>query len=121
MRLCFDSNILIDAYRGIQLGVDELATTEERVISVVTWVEVLAGCRDEMEDRLTRTFLSGFDVVPLSSDVAEAAVELRRTRRLKLPDAVVLATARVSGCQLSTRNTKDFSESDPDIRVPYRL
>jgi predicted nucleic acid-binding protein len=53
--------------------------------------------------------------------VAEESVTLRRTTRLKLPDAIILATARVHGLTLSTRNTKDFSPTDPTIRIPYEL
>ena len=39
----------------------------------------------------------------------------------KLPDALILATARDREITLLTRNTKDFPEDDPNIRVPYRL
>jgi predicted nucleic acid-binding protein len=53
--------------------------------------------------------------------VAEEAVRIRRQRRLKLPDAIILATARVHGLVLVTRNTKDFDPADPAIRIPYAL
>ena len=48
------------------------------------------------------------------------AVELRRERRLRLPDAIIWATARCAGCLLVTRNTGDFPEDEPDVRVPYQ-
>jgi predicted nucleic acid-binding protein len=41
--------------------------------------------------------------------------------RLKLPDAVILATAEESGCILVTRKTRDFPANDPRIRFPYRI
>ncbi len=65
--------------------------------------------------------MATLQVMEISVEVAEAAIAIRKRSRLKLPDAIVLATAATSGCQLSTRNTKDFSESDPMIRIPYSL
>ena len=45
--------------------------------------------------------------------------KIRRDRRVKLPDAVIWATARAESALLVTRNTKDFPRDDPGIRVPY--
>ncbi len=118
---CFDSNILIDAMNGVQAARRELAADAEGAISVVTWIEVLVGCKDATEEQLARSLLATFEVIGLDGAIAEEAIVLRRERRVKLPDAAVLATARVRGLQLVTRNTKDFSEADPTIRVPYRL
>lgn len=50
---------------------------------------------------------------------AQKAVQLRKSLRLKLPDAIILATADEEGCILVTRNTKDFKVSDPRVRIPY--
>ena len=48
-------------------------------------------------------------------------MRLRRERRLKLPDALIWATARRHGSLLVTRNTKDFPKDDPGVRVPYSI
>jgi|YNPBryulayer2012_1023412.scaffolds.fasta_scaffold00356_16 predicted nucleic acid-binding protein len=64
---------------------------------------------------------SRFEIVPLNLLVAEQAIELRRTHRLRLPDAVILATADVNDAVLVTRNTKDFLPTMERVRVPYRL
>ena len=118
---CFDSNIVIDALKGNDQARAALRVAERRVLSIVTWIEVLAGCRTDDERASARRLMAACQVIPLASDVAEETVRIRSQRRLKLPDAAVLATARVSGCQLVTRNTKDFPADDPDIHVPYRL
>lgn len=52
--------------------------------------------------------------------VAQEAVRLRRAGRLRLPDAIIYATARVHGRTLVTRNTRDFPEGEPGVDVPYR-
>ncbi len=53
--------------------------------------------------------------------VAESALELHRQYRIKTADAFIWGTARNAGTMLITRNTKDFPETEPDIRVPYTV
>ena len=69
----------------------------------------------------TRTFLNGFNILAVDERVAERAVTLRRSHGIKLPDAVIWATAQVHAMLLVTRNTRDFPQGDPGIRAPYRL
>ena len=40
---------------------------------------------------------------------------------MKLPDAIVWASAQVHAMLLVTRDTKDFPGDDPGIRVPYMV
>ena len=84
-------------------------------------MEVLVGARDEREQHALRAFLSACDVIEINGVVAEEAVRLRRSQRLKLPDALILATARVHGRDLATQNTRDFPADWPGVVVPYRL
>jgi hypothetical protein len=65
--------------------------------------------------------LSGFETLPITDAVAERAVVLRRSHRIRLPDALIWATAQTSNRLLVTRNTRDFPEGDPGIRIPYRI
>jgi predicted nucleic acid-binding protein len=67
----------------------------------------------------TRAFLSGFEIMGLDEAVAETAVELRRVHRIKLPDAIIWATASRQGRLLVTWNTRDFPVADPGMRIPY--
>jgi predicted nucleic acid-binding protein len=63
----------------------------------------------------------GFQVLPITPAVAERAALLKRSHRLKLPDAVIWATALENGCVLVTRNAKDFPVKDASVRVPYKI
>ena len=116
----YDTNILIDYLSGIPQARIELDRYSNRAFSVITWMEVMAGATPA-DERQTRVFLLTFAVLPLTSVVAEQAVSLRRERKIKLPDAIIQATAQVEDRLLITRNTRDFPSRDPDIRVPYRL
>ena len=116
-----DSCVLIDALAGISAARDYVRGVRGAAISQVTWMEVLVGAVGVEEERTVRSFLGAFEVFSLDDAVAEEAVLLRRVRRLKLPDAIIFATARVHGRDLATRNTRDFAEGEPGITVPYRL
>ena len=116
----FDTNILIDYLRGIPAAREELGRFETRAISLITWMEVLVGTPTPHVVE-TERFLGGFTLVAIDRTVAERAIELRRTHRLKLPDAIVWASAQVHGMLLVTRDTKGFPADNPGVRMPYRV
>jgi predicted nucleic acid-binding protein len=119
MKSLFDTNILIDYLNGVQAAKTEIERTADRLVSIVTWMEVLAGARDEEQEDVIDMFLRDFRVVDLTRTVARSAIEIRRARRIRLPDAIVWASARAECAVLVTRNTKDFPTEDPGVRVPY--
>ncbi len=120
MRPLFDTNILIDSVRGVDAATELLERYADGTISIMTWMEVLAGAPPTLEQP-TRTFLSRFTILQIDEAIAEEAVLLRRARRLKLPDAIIWASARMTGRTLVTRDIKDFPADDPGVQIPYRL
>jgi predicted nucleic acid-binding protein len=120
VRAVLDTCILIDHLNGVEAARVEIARHPDAAISIVTWMEVMAGAPPAAE-AATRAFLDGFVQIPLDAAVAQAAVRIRQTRRIRLPDAIIAASAEVAGAVLVTRNTKDFDEREPGVRVPYRL
>ena len=121
VKAVFDSCILIDYLKGIEEARVEIRSATESFISVVSWIEVLAGARTTDQEDQARAFLRRFEVVDLDRNLADLATSERRNRRLRLPDAVILATAERVGGVLVTRNTKDFDLTHPRVRVPYTL
>lgn len=120
VKALFDTNVLIDFLGGVAAARKEIDRYQDGAISIVTWMEVMVGAPKGAEDE-TRQFLGRFGLVTLSQPVAERAVELRQAHRLKLPDAIIWASAQVEQRLLVTRNTKDFPASDPGVRMPYRV
>ncbi len=116
----FDTNILIDHLNAVPQASAEIDRYDDRAISIITWIEVMAGVEDGLVQP-TRSYLDGYTVESLDDDIAECAVTLRKMRRLKLPDAVIWATAQTTGRLLVTRNTKDFPADEPGVRAPYTL
>jgi predicted nucleic acid-binding protein len=121
MKAVFDSDILIDFLQGFPEARAELNRYSHPLYSVVSWMEVLCGAETEEETEAAESLFRSMESVALSPKIARKAVEERKKLRLKLPDAIILATADCEGCILVTRNTKDFDQSDPRVRFPYSL
>lgn len=121
MRAIIDSDVLIDYLQGLNTAKLELDRYPKREISIVSWMEIMAGADSTEEAKACQGFLNSFTIHQLSMEVANEAVKIRKEFRIRLPDAIVWATARSQGCLLVTRNTKDFPASEPDIRIPYEV
>jgi len=120
VKAVLDTNILVDYLRGIPQAKVELALYESPSISIISWMEVMAGTTPQTEST-ARAFLETFDLLQIDAKVAECAVRIRKSRRIKLPDAIIWATAEVHQALLVTRNTRDFSPSEPGVRAPYEV
>jgi predicted nucleic acid-binding protein len=121
----FDASILIDAlwdHPPAQEEIRRAGANGARIwISRMAWLEVLSKGSEAIV-RDTLRFLSRFSLDEIDEETALRAASLRRERpRLKLPDALILASAQVRGRVLITRNTRDFPAQMPGVRVPYRL
>jgi len=120
VRALIDTNILIDFLRGVPEANRELDRYESPLISLITWIEVMAGTTAETEIA-ARAFLATFELVEIDARIAESAVQIRKAKRLKLPDALIAATAQVHQCLLVTRNLRDFDPAEPGVRMPYTV
>src|SRR5687767_15726118 len=104
----FDTNILIDYLLGRDEAQQEFDRYSRRGISIVTWMELQIGSRTDAEADAIDLFLLEFRVIEITRQVATRAAEIRRRTRMRLPDAIIWATAQMESAQLVTRNTKDF-------------
>ena len=120
MKALLDTHILIDYLRGIPAARDEIARYEQPLISPITWMEVMVGALGDEEDTV-REFLGRFVQVPIDAAVAARAVSVRREYRLRLPDAIIWASAQLESALLVTRNVRDFPRDAPGVRVPYQV
>ncbi len=119
MSAFFDTNIVIDLLAGYPPALAEAALHSEVAISRITWMEVLIGAPNADIQAQWESFLSQFALVELDEDVCREAILLRQQHRVKLPDALIWASARAYGADLVTRNTKDFNAGTPGVSVPY--
>jgi predicted nucleic acid-binding protein len=117
----FDTNILIDCLKNVPQALVELKRHKQHAISIITSIEFLAGAQNYRQERELRKFLLRFFVVPLSEEVANLAISIRKEKHLKLPDAIILASAEHLDVPLITRNSKDFKGVSGRVHIPYHL
>lgn len=120
MKALLDTNILIDYLNGIDAAREEISRYETPLISTITWMEVMVGVNED-EQQAIRSFLSRFTQVNLDKEVAEIAVAIRREYKMRLPDAIIWASAKRESALLVSRNIKDFPADLPGVRAPYRI
>lgn len=119
MNALFDTNLLIDYLVGVNEARAEIERYRVRLISIITWMELLIGARDDAEADVIEMFLRDFRTVDITRGIAREAIQIRRERRIRLPDALIWATARSESALLVTRNSKNFPKTEPGIRIPY--
>jgi len=124
-RLLFDTNVLVDYLRGKPQADEFFASREELfLVSVISVAELFAGVRNQDEADTVDTFLRGFEVVPVTDELARSGGRLRSEHAsahgTELADAIIAATAGRQDARLVTRNEKHYPMLN-DLLVPYPL
>jgi predicted nucleic acid-binding protein len=98
-----DTDVFIDHLRGAH----ELRAGAHRLhFSVITRAELMAGtCASE----LIQLLLAPFREHVVDRSVAERAGRIHREAGVRLPDALIAATALEHDLSVATRNRKDFA------------
>ena len=115
----FNSNIVIDYLNSIPQAESKLAHYKQAYISPITKVEAQVKAPLGLEEATREAIYANFKRIELGKAALLESLALRHSHRLKLPDALIWASARVNGWQLLTRNTKDFPAEWAGARVPY--
>lgn len=91
------------------IGQFEQALIEGVAVSVITTIEVLGWRGHDAISRASAEKLLGcMDEISLSTSVVQQTISLRSRCSIKLPDAVIAATALTHSLKLMTRNQADF-------------
>ena len=121
-----DTDILIDAGRGIAEAVDCLRQIEGQhtlATSVVTQMELIIGCRDKRELRTVEVFLQRFHIIDLNEYISLKAVELllryRLSHGLLIADALIASTAIHLHQPFVTKNNRDYRFITDLHLLPY--
>lgn len=122
----FDTDVLIDAGRGVSDAVDALQRASDNAalaISVVTEMELVVGCRNGEELAALDLFLERFDIVQLRPAISRKAVsllqEFRLSHGLLIADALIAATAIVEEVPFISKNQRDYRFIDVLDLLPY--
>jgi predicted nucleic acid-binding protein len=114
--LLLDTNILVDVVRAKPEAIALLVGMEQQdtlMISSVTRMELIVGCRNKSELRKLDRFLNRFREIPLEAATCALAIRLlsrfAQSHGLTIGDALIGATALSRGIPLATYNQRDFS------------
>ena len=115
-----DTNIVIYYLKAaLPLKAMQLLNTivdDQPTLSVITKIEVLGfNSPNKEEQDFTTLFIEVADIINLDETIVAQTIELRKQLHIKLPDAIIAATAMVYNLTLLTRNTSDFN------RIPNLL
>ncbi len=79
-------------------------------LSIITQIELLCWRTDTITEQKIKNFISDSNFLQIIPDVISQCVTLRRTKKIKTPDAIIAATALAYRFTLVTINTKDFGD-----------
>ena len=105
MRLLFDTNVIIDFLKQKNVAIDlsPLVLQHECFVSVITKLELLKyPAITPGEENIINEFLSLLLILPMNAAIEDETIALSRSTKLKLPDAIIGATAIVYGAELVT-------------------
>jgi predicted nucleic acid-binding protein len=113
-----DSNILIYCSKG-QIDFKVIAAHfDELFVSVITYMETLGhNFSNPKEKELIEKLLNSLPIVQTDMAIANQVVSYRQQRKIKLPDAVILATAKLLNADVITLNASDFKDIDSSVSV----
>jgi len=124
--ILIDTDILIDAGRGIQKAVTYLNKIEDSsilAISIITQMELVVGCRNKMELMELEKFLQRFQIIDGCNETSSIALSLLKEYRLShgllIPDSLIAATAIGINSPLISKNQKDFRFIENLDLLPY--
>jgi predicted nucleic acid-binding protein len=89
--------------------VDNLLRDGLPFISAITEIELLCWkTATEKDIEILHEFINDVQIIELEKSIKFATAEIRKSHRIKLPDAIIAATALVYDFTLVTRNIRDF-------------
>ena len=89
---------------------DDLVDNDCKV-SFITKIELLAWNSSNYDDRIIREeFLAGSEIHYINDEIIESTIELRKKTNIKIPDAIIAATAMCKDFILLSTNCNDFKK-----------
>ena len=115
-----DSNAVIDYLSGKLpvLGMNFMHQIINDIpnLSVITKIEIL-GYKTKNDDQIIlSSFVNDSTVIALQDNIVDYTIELRKEYKIKMPDAIIAATALYLGYTLISRNQKDF-KNIPNLKL----
>ncbi len=129
MKVCVDTNVFIsimnkeadaNACKRIMRAIEqhELAAC----VSTIVISEMLVGFYQDEEDREADTFImklkKNYEIFPVTLEIAQNAALLRAKHKIKLPDALVIASAQGANAEFLLSKDHPLETKDKMVIKP---
>ena len=119
-KVLLDSNVLILASKHL-INIEKLVDSfDEFFVSIITYMEIYSyNFSNKKEEELLRELLNNITITPINKEIADLTIEIRKskTKKIKLPDAIILATAKYLNLTLLTDDWADFEKIESSVLV----
>ena len=119
-RVLLDTNVIILLSKS-KIDAKKLSTRyNEFFVSMITYMEIYGfDFKEEKEKRRIDAFFANVELVNISMEIAETVIRYKgeKMRKIKLPDAIILATASLLGAELLSDDWSDFIGIDKSVMV----
>jgi predicted nucleic acid-binding protein len=118
-KVLLDSNIIIFASKQL-INIDTIfARYSQFFVSIVTLMEVYGYTfGNPNEEQLIDELFKELEIVELTKYVAQYVIAYRKqAKKIKLPDAIILASARYIGADLMTDDWDDMKGIDENVHI----
>lgn len=117
-RALLDSNVIIYASKGIISIQDIVSEYDFLFTSIISYIETLGYNFEKKEEKESVNYiLDNVEIVNLNKEIADIAIEYRKKKKIKLPDSVVIASAKNLKADLLTSDISDFHNIDLSVRL----
>jgi hypothetical protein len=109
-----DNNAISSYFSGLfsEKGMNLIAEAIDQTptISVITEIEALSWVSSDInKEKIIREFVKDANILSLTPAVVSQCVKIRRSKKIKTPDAIIAATAIVHNLTLITSDS-DFNK-----------
>lgn len=115
-----DSNLLIFLSKEMLDRKKLYSKYDEFCVSVITYMEVYAFefQNQNEKDSLDKTF-ANLEIIEINQEIADQAIIYRKnkSKKIKLPDAIILASAKYTNADLLTDDWDDFQNIDSTVNA----
>jgi predicted nucleic acid-binding protein len=115
-----DSNAIIFATRE-KIDVEKLLSEYDKFyVSIITYMEVYAyDFPNSAEKDIADEIFANLEIIEINREIADQAIVYRKNKikKIKLPDAIILASAKYADADLLTDDWDDFQNIDSSVKV----